>query len=336
MKPARVLFICGSINQTTQMHDIARELPDIQPLFTPYYGSRIERPIIAFGLAERTIAGRRLRARCLEYLERQDLRVDLDGGTGGYDLVVTCSDLVIPENVRGVPLVAVQEGILDREGILWGLVHRYPHRVPRWLSGTAGTGLSGAYSRFCVASSGYRDLFIGRGAEPERVVVTGIPNFDDCAKFLRNDFPYRNYVLVCTSDVRETFKIDRRRRFIRSAVAIARGRPLFFKLHPNERVDRATREIALEAPGATVFSTGPTEAMIANADVLITQYSSTAFVGLALGKEVHSYHPLEELRALLPEQNGCAARNIARVCTRVLGSSRDPSAAFASPAELHP
>ncbi len=31
--------------------------------------------------------------------------------------------------------------------------------------------------------------------------------------------------------------------------------------------------------------------MIANCDVLITRYSSTVFVGLALGKETHSDYP---------------------------------------------
>ena len=60
--------------------------------------------------------------------------------------------------------------------------------------------------------------------------------------------------------------------------------------------------------------------MIANCDVLVTQYSSTAFVGLALGKEVHSYYGHDELLRLLPVQNGCAARNIAAVCREVLAS----------------
>jgi hypothetical protein len=37
----RVLFICGSINQTTQMHQIASELPEYDHYFTPYYADRI-------------------------------------------------------------------------------------------------------------------------------------------------------------------------------------------------------------------------------------------------------------------------------------------------------
>jgi hypothetical protein len=58
--------------------------------------------------------------------------------------------------------------------------------------------------------------------------------------------------------------------------------------------------------------------MIANCDVLITRYSSTVFVGLALGKETHSDYPMDELRRLLPVQNRCAAVNIANVCRQVL------------------
>ena len=103
--------------------------------------------------------------------------------------------------------------------------------------------------------------------------------------------------------------------------AIAAGRELIVKLHPNEDAARATREVRQVCPEARVFAEGRAEVMIANCDVLITQYSSTAFVGVALGKEVHSYYSAEELQRLLPVQNGRAARNIASVCRAVLGLS---------------
>jgi hypothetical protein len=48
------------------------------------------------------------------------------------------------------------------------------------LAGTAATGLSDAYHAFCVASEGYRDFFIRKGARPEKIIITGIPNFDNC------------------------------------------------------------------------------------------------------------------------------------------------------------
>ena len=34
----QVLLICGSLNQTTQMHQIAQELPEADHAYTPYYG----------------------------------------------------------------------------------------------------------------------------------------------------------------------------------------------------------------------------------------------------------------------------------------------------------
>jgi hypothetical protein len=314
------LFICGSLNQTTQLHAIARELPEIDARFTPYYVDPLLDVARELGWLEGTIAGERLTRRCLGYLHRERLAIDPGGRRGGYDLVVTCSDVVVPKNIRGIPLVAVQEGILDPDGFMWRLLRRFPDQLPRWLAGTAATGLSGAYDRFCVASEGYKDLFVARGADAERVVVTGIPNFDDCDAFRHNDFPRRGYVLVCTSDTRETFKFaDSRPRFLAWARSIAAGRPTLIKLHPNESVARARAEIARHFPEAEVYALGHTEAMIANCDALITQFSSTVFVGIALGKEVHSYHPLAELERLCPLQNKSAARNIAAVVREVLG-----------------
>jgi hypothetical protein len=316
----QILFICGSINQTTQMHQIARQLPEHDHAYTPYYGHGYIEALRRARCLEFTVLGDKLRRRCLDYLERHRLPVDLHGRRGGYDLVVTCSDLIVPRNIRRRPVVLVQEGILDPAGLPFHLCRRLKV-LPLWLAGTATTGLSARYQRFCVASAGYRDLFVANGAPAERIVVTGIPNFDDCKRYERNDFPHRNHVLVCTSDARETFKRDDRREFVERCIAIAAGRQLIFKLHPNENAARATREIHQLAPAALVYATGCAEEMIANCDVLITQYSSTVFVGAALGKEIHSYNDLAEVRRLLPLQNGNAAQNIAAVCREVLAAA---------------
>jgi hypothetical protein len=319
----RVLFLGGSLNQTTQMHRIAGELPDCDHAFSPYWCDGGLELLRRAGRLEFTILGERHRRRCLDYLDRHGLAVDLEGRRGGYDLVVTCSDLLVQKRLRGRRVVLVQEGILDP--VEWPFrVWRRMRFLPRWIAGTATTGLSGAYDRFCVASPGYRDLFVANGAPAERVVVTGIPNFDDCAQYHANDFPHRGYVLVCSSDGRETFKRDDRRRFLGDCVRLAAGRPLVFKLHPNEDAVRSTREIRAVAPDALVFASGSAEAMIANCDVLVTQWSSTIFVGLALGKECHSYFDLAELRRLLPLQHGQAAARIAEVCRRVLAGEGRP------------
>jgi hypothetical protein len=320
----RVLFVCGSINQTTMLSEVSRYLPELQVRFTPYYADGLLGLLARRGLLEMTIAGQKRRRWCLDWLHGHHLPVDLDGQEGGYDLIVTCTDVVVARNqrrgrARTPLLVAVQEGILDPERVLYWLCRALPF-LPRSLAGTAFTGLSGQFDRFCCASEGYREHLVSRGADASKLVVTGMPNFDDCERYRRNDFPHRGYVLICTSDGRETFKLsDSRRDLVRRAEKLAAGRPLFFKLHPNEDAVRATREILALVPSAKVFPRGSAEEMIAHCELLVTEWSSVAFVGLALGKEVHSNFGPETLRRLLPVQNGGAsARNIAGVCRALL------------------
>jgi hypothetical protein len=68
----------------------------------------------------------------------------------------------------------------------------------------------------------------------------------------------------------------------------------------------------------SISLTGSAEEMIANCDELITRFSSTAFVGIALGKKTHSDFNMDELRRLMPVQNNSAALNIAKICRRLL------------------
>jgi hypothetical protein len=326
----RVLLVCGSLNQTTQMHQVARELPECATWFTPYYADGILEWLRRAGLLEFTILGQKLRRRCLDYLTGAGLPIDVGGQRGDYDLVLTCSDLTVPRNQRAQRMVLLQEGILDPPSFGLRLWRRFRF-LPRWFGGTATTGLSLVYEKFCVASPGYRDHFVAMGVPAERIEVTGIPNFDDCQRYLDNDFPHRGYVLVCTSDARETFKRDDRQSFIETAAALAHGRQLIFKLHPNENASRARAEIERWAPGALVYATGSAEQMIANCAALVTQYSSTVFVGLALGKDVHSYFEHDTLERLLPLQNGCAARNVAEICRSLLVQELPARAATEAP-----
>lgn len=313
----RVLFICGSGNQTTQMHKVAAALPEVEAWFTPYFGTGLLHEVRNAGLLEASILGRRHARRCRQYLARHRLALDERARRNRYDLVVTCTDQLVPSNIRRTPLVLVQEGILDPL-TAWQPLARALRWFPRWLAGTAATGQSRAWERFCVGSAGYRDWFAEQGLPPERMVVTGIPNFDDCAAYRKNSLPWRDYALVCTSDARETFKFEDRRAFIRRCREIAAGRPLFFKLHPNELVERARREIEQEAPGARVFLAESAEELVANSAAVICQYSTLIFVAMALGKECYSHFDLGTVRRLLPDQHGRAAERIADVCREVL------------------
>ncbi len=314
----RALFICGSVNQTRMMHQIAAALPQFQCFFTPYYCDGFYKLVQRLGGVEWSVMGGRFLKKTLAYLAAHRLAVDHEGKNGPYDLVITCSDIIVPRNVRGTRLVLVQEGMTDPEGITFFLVRRLG--FPRWMATTAGTGLSDAYDLFCVASEGFRDLFIGKGVKPEKLRVTGIPNFDHCQAFLDNDFPHRDYVLVATSDRRETFKYENRAAFIRKARDIAGGRPLLFKFHPNEDAERARREVERHAPDALTYADGNTDHMIANCQALVTRYSSVVFVAMALGKELHSDLPAALVRRLMPIQNGGrSAQHIAAECLRLFG-----------------
>jgi hypothetical protein len=311
-----VLFIGGSMNQTTQMAAIADALPEARSSFSPYIADGLPERLRRCGLLERTILGTAAQRRVVDYCERTGRHMDIGGHHGGYDVVVTCSDLIVPHHLRRYPMVLVQEGMTDPERLAFRIVRRFPSLLP-YLPTTSATGLSDLYTMFCVASEGYRRHFVRKGVRPEKIVVTGIPNFDNAVGYLQNSVPHRGYVLLCTSDMRETWKVENRRELLLRTRSIARGRQIIVKLHPNENHERARREIARIIPDAIVYTDKSAEHLIANCSVLVTRLSSVVFIGLALGKEVHSDFPIAELRTLLPDQHGKAAVHIAQVCRQL-------------------
>jgi hypothetical protein len=312
-----ILFICGTLNQTTQMHAVARELPEHNCFFTPFYLEGFTSILNRLGLLENTAAGVKLSRKVIRYLIENNLPIDPGGKRDDYDLVVMCTDLLVQKNLQNKRLLLVQEGMTEPEGLRYAGVRLLG--LPRYIANTASFGLSNAYHRFCVASPGYRDLFVRKGIPAQKLVVTGIPNFDNVVSYLVNDFPYHDFVLAATSPTRETFQRDDRWNFIQKVVEIADGRQIIFKLHPAENERRSRREIERFAPGALVFQEGNINPMIANCSVLITQFSTVTFIGLALGKKVYSYLDLDELRRLMPMQNGgTSAASIAVECNRLL------------------
>ncbi len=312
----QALFICGSLNQTQIMHQISNHLSDWDCRFTPFY---VDGWLESFGsnqLLNHTILGGNHRRSSVKYLIDHNLPIDEKGKTGNYDIVITGTDLVIQENIRGQRLVLVQEGMTEPEDWIYQLVRSY--NLPRYFANTAATGLSDAYDAFCVASRGYRDLFLRKGVKPDKMVITGIPNFDNAQAYLQNDFPYQGYVLAATSSLRETFKFDDRFGFLRQVKTIANGREVFFKLHPNENHPRAIAEIRLLFPDAPIFIDGNLHHMIANCSVLIAQRTSAVYTALALEKEIHCEFELSQLKQLQPIQNGgTSAQKIAGVCRQL-------------------
>lgn len=313
----KILFICGSLNQTTMMHKIASHMEEYNCYFAPFYADGpVDWAARAGWLDFTVLSGRHLQD-TQTYLADHRLPVDERGKKYDYDMVVTASDLIVQKNIRGKRLVLVQEGITEPETWVYHAVKRL--KLPRYLANTSTNGLSDAYDVFCVASEGYARHFIRKGVRPEKIAVTGIPNFDDLQSNLENDFPYRGHVLVATTPLRETFRRDNRPAFIKRCVEIAAGRQLIFKLHPTEWVERAAREIEKHAPDAIVFTDGNVNHMIANASTVVTQQSTCTFVAVALGKEVFTYLDVNELKRLMPIQNGgVSAQRIAAIARRVL------------------
>ena len=88
------------MNQTTQMHQISEHLPEYEHAFSPYYCDGPIEILRRLGLIEFTIAGNKLAGRCRDYLQRHGLPIDYQGRNGPYDLVLTCSDLFLPKNIR--------------------------------------------------------------------------------------------------------------------------------------------------------------------------------------------------------------------------------------------
>jgi hypothetical protein len=315
-----VLMICGSLNQTTMLHQIARHLNGCNVFFTPFYADGLLGGLTRLGFLDFTILGGSHRRNTEAYLADQHLPVDYAGQLHDYDAIFTGTDVLIQQNTRGKRLILVQEGITEPEEWFFPLVKQGV--LPRFLANSAATGLSDAYDVFCVASHGYRDFFIQKGIRPEKIAVTGIPNFDHASAFLRNDFPHRHFVLAATSSIRETLKWDNRMAFLERVRQVANGREVIFKLHPNENHRLASREIRALFPLAPILTEGDIRPMIANCDVLLTQVSSAVYYGIALGKEVHSYFDVEQLRKLAPIQNeGASAERIAGIGLQLIRRS---------------
>ena len=313
----KILFIGGSLNQTTMMFRIAQALPEYEHSFSSYYGDGLVRLLAKSGLLDFTILGGGARRATETFFSENKLGTDHYGKRNDFDLVVTCSDLIVPKNIRNKPIVLVQEGMMTPENIVYHVVKNL--NLPRYLGNTSMTGLSHAYQKFCVASEGFKEMFVRKGISPDKIAVTGIPNFDDLEQYHQNDFPYRDFVLGATSSLREAFQYEDRPAFIRKVLLVADGRRIVFKLHPNENHTRALREIEHHAPGAMTFTSGNINPMIANCTAMVTKYSSVMLVALGLGKLVYSDLEPAFAEQLRPVQNGgTSARLIADICRHYL------------------
>jgi len=272
-------------------------------------------------MLEFTIMGGTFKRITLKYIKDNNLKLDFEGKNDNYDLVFTSQDLIVPRNIKKFKTILVQEGMTDPPDWRYHVTRFLG--LGRWCASTSMTGLSHMYDYFCVASEGFREQFIDRGVNPNKIRVTGIPNFDNFEIFRNLEFEHKNFVLVATSDVRETTKYENRKEFLLNAKKIAGDKQIIVKLHPNELVKKRTAEVKKYLPEALVYHGISIDPMIANCDALVTRFSSTIFPALALGKEVFCNIDLADIKRLFPIQNGgTSAKVIAEVARELLASTK--------------
>ena len=318
MKKKKILFTIGSPNQTSQMHQISSFLSDEYDCwFSQFYPDyEFEKMPLRAGLLENSIMSGHFKEKADKYLADHGLQSDYMAEKNDYDMTVFCTDLIVPRKLRKTKTVWVQEGMID-ELTSWSKVVKASRFIPRYLAmGTSLNGSSNLCDINCVGSEGYKNFFEKMGTDRDKMIITGIPNFDNIPQFINNDFPLRDYVLVATSDIRECFRKDDRIGFLNNCKTIVGDRPVIFKLHPNELKDRAFAEIRqVFGDDAVIYTDGDSNHMVANCQELITQFSTLVYVGIVLGKKVHSYFDLNDLYRLVPQQNGgTSARKIAEIC----------------------
>src|ERR1700749_455225 len=98
----KILFITGSLNQTSQMHQICRFQPEFDCWFSQVFSDSqtsdflLKRTTV---LNETVMAGQ-FRESTEKYLRQHGLQIDYKALKNKYEMVVFCSDMVVPPRLR--------------------------------------------------------------------------------------------------------------------------------------------------------------------------------------------------------------------------------------------
>lgn len=303
-----ILCLGGSRNQTSQLHHIARHLEtDYDVYYSQIFGEGFFYKAAAeIGFFDNTVLGRdsSFTKASMEYIRKHNLNYDYRGQSKGikYDLALLSTDMIVPKSFKNIKTVWIQEGMIDPITNFGRLVNRLG--LPAYTTAsTALNGTSNIADLYFAMSYGYKKYFTTYGTDSSKIMVTGIPNFDNINSLLETTYPEKGFVLVATSDIRELGGNDDRIYLIKEAIKIANGRKVIFKPHPNENIQRVVSEIKSVLPEATIITEPIIDTLIAHCEILITQYSSCVYQGMVLGKKVYSYFPIEELESKKPIQN---------------------------------
>lgn len=122
------------------MHKISQHLYDHDAFFTPYYCDGFYKKLEKRGLLDFTIIGGQNRQKTEAYLKQEGLAVDYAGSSHRYDLALTCTDLLVQKNLKGTPLVLVQEGMTDPKNLMFHVAKAGRKvGVPLWVASTSTT-----------------------------------------------------------------------------------------------------------------------------------------------------------------------------------------------------
>lgn len=124
-----------------QMHAIARALPEYESWFAPFYCDPPLARLAQSRVFAHTLVGTQTKLSCIEYLCAHDLLIDMRGQNNDYDLVVTCSDLVIPRNLRSSKILVVQEGMVRSWNPSTSVAQRLQPYVSEWIDRIATHGI---------------------------------------------------------------------------------------------------------------------------------------------------------------------------------------------------
>lgn len=327
-----IICLVGSLNQTKQLHEISRHLTDdYNVYFTQIFGEGLLFKIAAeSGLTDNTVLGKNssFTKASREYMQDHQLQYDYRAKSKGilYDLALVSTDMVFPKMFKKIKSIWIQEGMIDQMKLTGILAKKLG--LPEYSTGdTSLNGTSNQADIYCAMSNGYKDYFARYGTKKEKIIVTGVPNFDNIASFEKNSYHEDGFVLIATSDIRELGGNENRINFFKKCRVIAKDKKVIYKPHPNENLERVQKELRLVLPDAEIITKPILDTLIAHCDTLITQWSSSAYVGLTLDKTVYSYFPIKELEFKKPIQNGgSSASRIAEIAREFIEFQGEKSA----------
>src|SRR5437764_888906 len=98
----KILFITGSMNRTSQMYQISRHLADFDCWFSQLFpDTGLLKTLVKYtNLADGTIIANHFRTKSEKYLQQQGVQIDYEGNKHKYELVVFCTDMIVPKKFR--------------------------------------------------------------------------------------------------------------------------------------------------------------------------------------------------------------------------------------------